>query len=69
MDYFEFAKQLSRERLRQVEEQLPPLSAEEHRWIELKLGRPLSNDEAQQAIKDAALLASWEVWLSEKRPD
>lgn len=44
----------------------PSLHAEEHKMLESFLGRPLSAQEAQDVLKDACLLASFNVWINSK---
>lgn len=41
---------------------LPPLAPEEHHWIEERVGRKLSNTEAQLALRDAKLTGAFNVW-------
>lgn len=49
-----------------ITDALPLLDAEEHAWIEERVGRRMTNEEAQLALRDAKLAASWE-WEHAKR--
>lgn len=41
---------------------LPLLDAAEHAWIEERVGRRMTNEEAQLALRDAKLQAAWADW-------
>jgi hypothetical protein len=66
IDYFEVVKEIARAHQSTLEN-YPPLNPEEHRWIEEKLGRKLTNAQAQEALRDATLLAAFGMWSAGKR--
>lgn len=47
---------------------LPMLDAAEHRWIEERVGRTLSNEEAQLALREAKLTGAFNVWAEGRKP-
>jgi uncharacterized protein YneF (UPF0154 family) len=65
-DWFEVMKGITRAHQSTLEN-YPPLHADEHRWIEEKLGRKLTNAQAQEALRDATLLAAFGMWSAGKR--
>ena len=68
-DFFELAKSLSRTAARLavdpltrpefVDPQLDPLEKE---WLELQVGRHVDNAEAQLLLREAKLMAAFNIW-------
>jgi hypothetical protein len=48
-------------------ENLPLLTLDEKSWVEKLVGRPLSNDEAQELIHNATLEAAFERWMLSRK--
>lgn len=44
----------------------PEMSAEELRDLCALAGRPLTNDEAQELVKELTIYRAWEAWLNGK---
>lgn len=46
---------------------LPTLALEEHAWIEERVGRRMTNEEAQLALREAKLTGAFNVWAEERK--
>lgn len=46
---------------------LPALAPEEHAWIEEHVGRTLTNEQAQLALREAKLTGAFNVWAEGRK--
>lgn len=68
IDYFELAKGITRSHVATADD-MPVLNPEEHAFVERAVGRTLTNEEAQIALRAATLYAAFEHWLNTGRKE